>query len=132
MYGPNTNTSGGSIIVYLEAQAAYLRQALEAVRDRAAAAIEVRGEVEAASDRAVQARFVGTAWTDCDSWYRDAQGRIVANWPGYMREYLDQTRQLNAGEYRFLPLAEQPADGAAAAEAAARADALATTAVADA
>ena len=29
MYGPNTNTSGGSIIVYLEAQAAYIRQALE-------------------------------------------------------------------------------------------------------
>ena len=29
MYGPNTNTSGGSIIVYLEAQAAYVRQALE-------------------------------------------------------------------------------------------------------
>ena len=28
MYGPNTNTSGGSVIVYLEAQAAYLRQAL--------------------------------------------------------------------------------------------------------
>jgi len=26
VYGPNTNTSGGSIIVYLEAQAAYIRQ----------------------------------------------------------------------------------------------------------
>ena len=25
---------------------------------------------------------------ECDSWYRDEQGRIVANWPGYMREYL--------------------------------------------
>ena len=50
MYGPNTNTSGGSIIVYLEAQAAYIRQALEQVRDRGAAAIDVRPEVEAASD----------------------------------------------------------------------------------
>ena len=42
MYGPNTNTSGGSIIVYLEAQAAYVRQALRAAararrrRDRGA------------------------------------------------------------------------------------------------
>ena len=36
MYGPNTNTSGGSIIVYLEAQAAYIRQALQQVRDRGA------------------------------------------------------------------------------------------------
>jgi hypothetical protein len=101
MYGPNTNTSGGSIIVYLEAQAAYIRQALEQVRARGAAAIEVRPEVEAASDREVQARFPGTAWTDCDSWYRTVDGRIVTNWPGYMREYLDQTRALDPAEYTF-------------------------------
>jgi cation diffusion facilitator CzcD-associated flavoprotein CzcO len=104
MYGPNTNTSGGSIIVYLEAQAAYIRQALQQLRARAAAAIEVRTEVEAASDRALQARFAGTAWTQCDSWYRDENGRIVTNWPGYMREYLEQTRQLDAGEYHFVAL----------------------------
>jgi cation diffusion facilitator CzcD-associated flavoprotein CzcO len=102
MYGPNTNTSGGSIIVYLEAQAAYLRQALQHVRDRGAAAAEVRPEVEAASDAAVQRRFAGTAWTQCDSWYRDAEGRIVANWPGYMREYLEQTRAFDPAEFRFL------------------------------
>jgi len=101
MYGPNTNTSGGSIIVYLEAQAAYLRQALAHLRARRAGSIEVRAEVEAASDRELQARFAGTAWTQCDSWYRDESGRIVANWPGYMREYLQRTERLDAGEYRF-------------------------------
>jgi cation diffusion facilitator CzcD-associated flavoprotein CzcO len=110
MYGPNTNTSGGSIIVYLEAQAAYVRQALMQLRRRRAAAIEVRAEVEAASDRALQARFTGTAWTECDSWYRDERGRIVANWPGYMREYLARTAQLDTGEYRFLSRAERAAD----------------------
>ena len=47
MYGPNTNTSGGSIVFYLEAQAAYIRQALQRVRDAGAAAIAVRPEVEA-------------------------------------------------------------------------------------
>ena len=50
MYGPNTNTSGGSIIFYLEAQAAYIRQALQL------GAVEVRPDVEAMSDRATQAR----------------------------------------------------------------------------
>jgi cation diffusion facilitator CzcD-associated flavoprotein CzcO len=106
LYGPNTNTSGGSILVYLEAQAAYIRQALQHLHARGAGAIEVRAEVEAASDRALQARFAGTAWTECDSWYRNENGRIVANWPGYMREYLEQTRQLNAGEYRFVSSAK--------------------------
>jgi cation diffusion facilitator CzcD-associated flavoprotein CzcO len=101
MYGPNTNTSGGSIIFYEEAQAAYVRQALERLRDRGAATIEVRAEVQDASDRALQARFRGTAWTRCDSWYRDEHGRIVANWPGYMREYQQQTSELVESEYRF-------------------------------
>ena len=105
MYGPNTNTSGGSIIFYEETQAAYIRQALEQVRRRGAAAIEVRPEVEAASDRELQARFAGTAWLDCDSWYRDRAGRIVTNWPGYMREYKQRLQTLDPAEYELIPAA---------------------------
>jgi cation diffusion facilitator CzcD-associated flavoprotein CzcO len=107
MYGPNTNTSGGSIILYEEAQAAYIRQALEQVRDRRAAVIDVRPEVEAASDRHVQSSFAGTAWTRCDSWYRDESGRIIANWPLYMRDYLERTQRLDPEEFNFLPLPER-------------------------
>jgi cation diffusion facilitator CzcD-associated flavoprotein CzcO len=114
MYGPNTNTSGGSIIFYHEMQAAYIRQALHAVRERRAGAIEVRPEVEAASDRALQARFSGTAWTQCDSWYRDDRGRIVANWPGYMREYRERTSRFEASEYRFVVLPDRAATVGAA------------------
>jgi cation diffusion facilitator CzcD-associated flavoprotein CzcO len=107
VYGPNTNTSGGSIIFYEETQAAYIRQALELVRARQAAAIEVRPEVEAASDREVQARFDGTAWVGCDSWYRDRRGRIVANWPGYMREYGERLKTLDPAEYELVPAPER-------------------------
>jgi cation diffusion facilitator CzcD-associated flavoprotein CzcO len=103
MYGPNTNTSGGSIIAYEEAQAGYIRQALQLVRERGAAAITVRPEVEAASDREVQARFAGTAWLECDSWYRDEHGRIVTNWPGYMREYFAKAATLDPAEYVLVP-----------------------------
>ncbi len=103
MYGPNTNTSGGSIIAYEEAQSSYIRQALQLVRERGAAAIDVRPEVEAASDREVQARFAGTAWLECDSWYRDEHGRIVTNWPGYMREYFAKAATLDPSEYALIP-----------------------------
>jgi cation diffusion facilitator CzcD-associated flavoprotein CzcO len=109
MYGPNTNTSGGSIILYQEAQAGYIRQALARVRDSGAAAIDVRADVAAVSDRELQSRFVGTAWTQCESWYRDDQGRIVANWPGYMREYVEATSELNAAEFRLVTAAERVA-----------------------
>ncbi|MGH2893177.1 MAG: flavin-containing monooxygenase, partial [Solirubrobacteraceae bacterium] len=66
MYGPNTNTSGGSIIFYHEAQAGYIRQACQHLRAGGYRSFEVRPEVEAASDRELQARFEGTAWTGCD------------------------------------------------------------------
>jgi hypothetical protein len=102
MYGPNTNTSGGSIIFYEETQAAYIRQALQHLRRLGAGALDVWPEVEAASDRELQARFDGTAWMDCDSWYRDASGRIVTNWPGYMRDYLERAREFDPTEFRFL------------------------------
>ena len=101
VYGPNTNTSGGSIITYEEAQANYIRQALEQVRDRGAAAIDVLPGVEAATDREVQSRFEGTAWTQCDSWYRNESGRIVTNWPGYMREYEARLRIFDPTEYEY-------------------------------
>ncbi|MHB8689792.1 MAG: flavin-containing monooxygenase [Solirubrobacteraceae bacterium] len=102
VYGPNTNTSGGSIIFYGEMQARYIRQALEEVRRRPAAAIDIRPEVEAGSDRALQARFAGTAWTRCDSWYRDEHGRIITNWPGYMREYRHALRDLDPADFNFV------------------------------
>jgi cation diffusion facilitator CzcD-associated flavoprotein CzcO len=103
LYGPNTNTSGGSIIFFLERQCRYIRQALNLVRSRGAAAIEVRRDVEARSDAETQARFEGTAWTGCISWYRNADGRIIANWPGYMHQYAAATRTLDPAEYTLLP-----------------------------
>jgi cation diffusion facilitator CzcD-associated flavoprotein CzcO len=102
MYGPNTNTSGGSIVWYLEQQAAYIRQALEHVRAGGAAAIEVLPEVEALSDRETQAAFAGTAWTRCDSWYRDEHGRIVTNWPLLMADYGERVATLDPAEFRLL------------------------------
>jgi cation diffusion facilitator CzcD-associated flavoprotein CzcO len=103
LYGPNTNTSGGSIIVFLEAQVAYVRQALEETARRRAVALEVRRDVEQASDRALQEAFEGTAWTQCDSWYRDESGRIVANWPRYMEQYVRAVSRLDPTEFDFVP-----------------------------
>jgi monoamine oxidase len=38
------------------------------------------------------------------SWYREnGEGRIVANWPGYMREYQQAVEQLDPREFVFTP-----------------------------
>ena len=70
-------------------------------RERGAASTSAPS-VEAASDQPVQARFTGTAWTQCDSWYRNEAGRVVANWPDYMRDYAAATRVLDATDYDLV------------------------------
>ena len=102
LYGPNTNTSGGSILFFLERQARYLRMALDLTRQRGVAGLDVRRDVAEAADRDLQARFAGTAWTGCDSWYRDDTGRIVTNWPGYMHDYAAATRQVDPDDFHLV------------------------------
>jgi cation diffusion facilitator CzcD-associated flavoprotein CzcO len=102
LYGPNTNTSGGSIVFFLEQQVGYLRQALQQMLNRGASAINVRPEAERLSDARTQARFDGTAWTRCDSWYRNESGRVIANWSGYMSEYADLTATPDLSEFELL------------------------------
>lgn len=80
MYGPNTNTGGGSIVYFLEAQARYLGDLVDEVARRGAP-LDVRADVEAAHDRRVQDELAGSVWTRCDSWYRSPDGRITTNWP---------------------------------------------------
>ena len=103
VYGPNTNSSGGSIVFYLEAQARYIRQAIAVLARLPEGGLEIRRSVYEASDRALQQRFTGTAWTRCDSWYRTESGRIVTNWPGYMRQYEQATERVDPSEYVFHP-----------------------------
>ncbi|HEY6780021.1 MAG TPA: NAD(P)/FAD-dependent oxidoreductase [Thermoleophilaceae bacterium] len=109
LYGPNTNLGFGSIVVMIEAQARYVVDALRRARAHGGA-LEVRPEVQAASDERVQARLRHSVWTGCRSWYRvDGDGRIVNNWPGFMAEYAHATRALKPDEYRWV----EPAAGAA-------------------
>lgn len=91
MYGPNTNTGGGSIIYFLEAQAKYLGDFVDHLA-RTGAALAVRPEVEAAYDERIQARLSGSVWSACSSWYRQADGRITTNWPTLGIEYKAQAR----------------------------------------
>lgn len=86
MYGPNTNTGGGSIIYFLEAQARHVADYVEHVA-RSGQPHVVRREVEEAHDRQVQADLAGSVWSRCTSWYRQADGRIPTNWPGLSPQY---------------------------------------------
>ena len=38
-------------------------------------------------------------WTDCDSWYRTASGRVTTNWPGLVHEYQRRTQTAVLADY---------------------------------
>ena len=90
VYGPNTNLGGSSIIGMLEGQADFIVDAVQAIA-REHQPLEVRREVADAFDAEMQQRLGRTAWAQCDSWYREANGRITTNWPGLVQEYRDRT-----------------------------------------
>ncbi|HUP99421.1 MAG TPA: NAD(P)/FAD-dependent oxidoreductase [Aeromicrobium sp.] len=91
MYGPNTNTGGGSVIYFLEAQASYLGDLVEEM-GRRRGPLNLRPDVEAAHDRRIQAGLADSVWTQCNSWYRTADGRITVNWPFLGVQYKRQAR----------------------------------------
>jgi cation diffusion facilitator CzcD-associated flavoprotein CzcO len=98
MYGPNTNTGNTSVLYFMEHQAAYIVQAVQ----RLAAGgrpLEVRRSVAAAFDTEIQRRLTDSVWTACRSWYRNAAGRIVTNWPGMASEYRRRVARLDPADY---------------------------------
>jgi cation diffusion facilitator CzcD-associated flavoprotein CzcO len=102
MYGPNTNTGNTSVLYFMEHQAAYI---VQAVRRLAAGTgvLEVRRSVAAAFDTEIQRRLARSVWTGCRSWYRNAAGRIVTNWPGMAAEYRRRVARLNPSDYEPTP-----------------------------
>ncbi|WP_280232906.1 flavin-containing monooxygenase [Nocardia cyriacigeorgica] len=89
MYGPNTNTGGGSIIYFLEAQAKYLGRYVTHMAE-IGAPLAVRPEVEQSFDERIQAELEDSVWSRCSSWYRQPDGRITTNWPLLGIEYKAQ------------------------------------------
>lgn len=107
MYGPNTNTGGGSIIYFLEAQARYLGEYVDHLA-LAGRPLSVRPEVEQAYDERIQQLLSGSVWSQCSSWYRQADGRITTNWPLLGAQYKAQAR-FDPADYEPADLESSPA-----------------------
>jgi cation diffusion facilitator CzcD-associated flavoprotein CzcO len=91
MYGPNTNTGGGSIIYFLETQARYLADYVSHLVS-IGRPLAVRPEVEQAYDERIQGILSNSIWSQCTSWYRQADGRITTNWPLLGAQYRLQAK----------------------------------------
>jgi cation diffusion facilitator CzcD-associated flavoprotein CzcO len=108
MYGPNTNLGHNSIIFMLESQARYIGQAVRTMTERDLASVEVREDVHRRFNDSLQRRLRESIWGDCDSWYVDANGRIVNNWVGTTLEYRWRTRRFDPDDHRLVARRELP------------------------
>ncbi|MCH8543354.1 MAG: NAD(P)/FAD-dependent oxidoreductase [Alcanivorax sp.] len=81
--GPNLAIGHNSAFIVIEAQIRYAMAALRAMRKQRLARIEVRADVQAAYNEAVQRDLAGTVWNTggCSSYYIDANGKNSTGFP---------------------------------------------------
>jgi cation diffusion facilitator CzcD-associated flavoprotein CzcO len=98
--GPNTGLGHNSMVVMMEAQYAYVVDALRLMRRRALRALDVRSEVQRRFNERLQRRMAGTVWaTGCSAWYQDERGKNTTLWPGFTFVYRHLTRRFRPDRY---------------------------------
>ena len=105
LYGPNTNN--GSILFMIECQVGYVLRALERLERDSLAWIDVKPEVMAEYNRAIQDDLdqVEVWQQSCNNYYRGPSGRIVTQWPHNMAEYATRTSRLDDDAYEVSGIA---------------------------
>jgi cation diffusion facilitator CzcD-associated flavoprotein CzcO len=102
MTGPNTGLGHNSMIVMIEGQARYVREAICLLRDRGLASLEPRRDVQAAYNAWLARRHARTVWSSgCASWYLDARGKNTTLWPGFATAFRARTARLRPGDFEL-------------------------------
>jgi cation diffusion facilitator CzcD-associated flavoprotein CzcO len=103
LLGPNTGLGHNSVVFMIEAQIAYVGEALRALQERGARTVEVRRAAQEAYDARLQKRLQGTVWNSggCASWYLDAHGRNSTIWPGFTWPYKRRLLRFDASAYEI-------------------------------
>jgi cation diffusion facilitator CzcD-associated flavoprotein CzcO len=82
LYGPNTNLGSNSIIFMVERQVAYVVNCIDKLLTHELRALDINARVERAYNDRMQGELAQTVWVaNCESWYKNAAGKVVNNWP---------------------------------------------------
>jgi cation diffusion facilitator CzcD-associated flavoprotein CzcO len=109
LVGPNTGLGHNSIVFMIEAQLAYVMDALEHMKRTRATRLEVKPDAQRAYNAELQAKLSKSVWNTggCSSWYLDRNGRNSTIWPSFtfrfwagMRRFDPQAYELTSGPAR--------------------------------
>jgi hypothetical protein len=82
LYGPNTNLGSNSIIFMVERQVRYVVDCIDKLLAHKLRRLEVNPDVLRAYNDRMQGELARTVWvSDCESWYKNAAGKVTNNWP---------------------------------------------------
>lgn len=82
LYGPNTNLGSNSIIFMVERQVNYTLSCIEKLLSHELSSLAVKPSAMREYNDWMQAELAKTVWVaSCDSWYKNAAGKVVNNWP---------------------------------------------------
>ncbi len=103
VYGPNTNLNHNSVVSMLEPQHRYISQAVSYLTADRTRALEVDREVLERFTAYLQEELGKSAFSsDCSSWYKNEEGRVINNWSGTVEEYRAMTHDLRVEDYLQL------------------------------
>jgi len=100
--GPNTGLGHNSMILMIEAQVAYILDALQQMQRHRIATVEVKPAVEQAYNHQLQDKLTRTIWNTggCRSWYLDPRtGKNTTLWPGSTWRFKQITRHFALKDY---------------------------------
>ena len=99
--GPNTGIGHTSLVVMIEAQLAYVRDALRQLRRRGLTRVDLRPHALSAWTNEIQTKAAGTVWNSggCASWYLDEEGRNTTLWPDQTFRFVKRTKRFDIETY---------------------------------
>ncbi len=104
LLGPNTATGHTSTLLYIEPEVRFAiacMQELLRQRPQGRRWMAVKPAAMLAYNQHLQARLQGSVWAACRSWYRMDDGKIIAIWPGFTREYVAALRRPDFALFDF-------------------------------
>ena len=98
-YGPNTNTGHVSIIYMIESQIMFIMKCLKYLKNNKLNYLDVKNTAMESYNNKLQKKLSETVWaSNCGSWYKTEEGKIINNYPGYGTEYYFMMSRPNYNE----------------------------------
>ncbi len=100
LLGPNSGLGHNSVVIMIEIQVDYIIACIRRMIQKGWQSIEPKAQALEVFDKRLHEQMKDTVWqTNCQSWYKDANGRVFTLWPRGTINYWRSLRKPDFSEY---------------------------------